>query len=97
MSETFIIYLSPRGPDESGGRNVPSVSLPLTLKIWFVGWLTFQLNGFRARENVQEEKNQALVLESHPFHAILGKSIAWLVNSTLNFTRKKWYHFSREI
>ena len=59
MSETFFTYLSPRGRDESGERTECVVVDDL---IWFVGWLTLQLNGFRARENIQEEKIQTLEL-----------------------------------
>ena len=58
MSEAFIIYLSPRGPDESGERT----ECVVPVDFWFVGWLTLQLNGFRARENIQVKQIQTLKL-----------------------------------
>ena len=46
--------------------SVPNVSL------LFVGWLTLQLSGFRARENIQEKQiqtgNQACQILIHLFY-----------------------------
>ena len=53
MSETFIINLSQRCADWSGERTECVVAVDI---ISFVGWLTLQLNGFRARENIHEKK-----------------------------------------
>ena len=48
-------YLSPRGPDESGERTECAVDS-------LAAWLTLKLNGFRARENIQEKQIQTLKL-----------------------------------
>ena len=57
MSEAFTIHSSPRGPDESGELRTEYV---VAVDFLFVGRLTLQLNGFRARENIREKQIQAL-------------------------------------
>ena len=74
MSEAFTIHSSPRGPDESGELRTEYV---VAVDFLFVGRLTLQLNGFRARENIREKTNSSTqVCKIHLFHAIQGKSIA---------------------
>ena len=41
-----------------------------------------------ARKHTRNTNSNSQVCEIHPFLGIQGKSIAWLVNSTLNFIRK---------
>ena len=106
MSEAFILILSPISPDyKSGERTECVVAVDLNLIRWLVDLVTKWL--LCARKHTRKTNSNTQVSEVHPFHAIQGKSIAGLVNSTLNFTRKNdiariakrfvRYHFSREI
>ena len=87
MSETFrILNLSPRCPDESGERRASVVAVDLNLIRCLVDLATKWISC--ARKNTRRKNSNTQACEIHPVHAIQGKSIAWLVNSTLNFTRE---------